>query len=110
MHNVKKGHGNFCNRSCAALFRNKFPPIREGKHVELKEWAQKEVQKALKDGRLVKLDYCEYCKVKEKKEVILGTRIVIECHHDDYSKPLEVQQFCMSCHKKWHFNTIYPTI
>lgn len=32
----------------------------------------------------------------------------IEAHHSDYSKPLEVQFLCVSCHKQEHYNAGGP--
>jgi hypothetical protein len=47
----------------------------------------------LKKGTLVKPEICPYC----------GQKKVIHGHHEDYSKPLEVDWSCSLCHKsKYH--------
>jgi len=28
--------------------------------------------------------------------------VTLEAHHDDYSKPLDIQWMCTSCHKRHH--------
>ena len=47
--------------------------------------------KARNDCRKLERMPCEIC----------GDSIV-EAHHDDYSKPLEVRWLCQSHHKQWH--------
>ena len=61
------------------------------KHPE-KYRARTAVNNALRDGRLVKPDQCERC----------GTAGALHGHHDDYSKPLEVEWLCRSCHTTEH--------
>lgn len=58
-------------------------------HPELSK-AHQEVATALKKG-LIKKSPCEIC----------GDKIV-EAHHDDYTKPLDVRWLCKKCHMKWH--------
>ena len=50
------------------------------------------VRVAVKSGELTKPSHCERCH-KEKK---------LQGHHDDYSKPLEVEWLCQSCHSQHH--------
>lgn len=47
---------------------------------------------AKKKGELVSPECCEKC--SENKKLIM--------HHDDYDKPLEVDWFCVKCHRKHH--------
>jgi len=54
--------------------------------------AHRAVHRALKAGTLTKPDTCARC---QKRKVIEG-------HHEDYSKPLEVDWLCISCHKRLH--------
>ena len=42
--------------------------------------------------KMSKPSVCEKC----------GDTGLIHGHHDDYSKPLEVQWLCVSCHRKLH--------
>lgn len=51
------------------------------------------VWRALKKGVLIKPDTCPAC----------GKTGQIEAHHNDYSKKLEVEWFCSSCHKIKHY-------
>lgn len=54
--------------------------------------AHKAVQAAVKDGSLVRPDHCEQC----------GDGGMIDSHHDDYARPLEVRWLCRWCHQAWH--------
>jgi len=48
--------------------------------------------RAIKQGVLVRPNFCPVCGGKEK----------IEAHHDDYFRPLEVKWMCPLCHAKYH--------
>ena len=61
-------------------------------HYLIKNRAHHEVGKAIQDGLLVRPDHCSEC---HRKGIING-------HHNDYSKPLEVEWLCCSCHRKRH--------
>jgi hypothetical protein len=50
------------------------------------------VRQAVVKGTLVKPDHCPVCGRK------LPARM-IQAHHKDYAKPLEVEWYCDSCHK-----------
>lgn len=50
------------------------------------------VKCALRDGRLIRPDYCSQC--KKMRSVV--------AHHDDYAKPLDVRWLCRQCHQNWH--------
>jgi hypothetical protein len=52
--------------------------------------AKQMVNKAVKDGSLIKSGTCEKC----------GASGRIEGHHPDYSKPMEVVWLCPPCHRK----------
>jgi hypothetical protein len=47
------------------------------------------VNHAVRDGRLVKPDACEHC----------GADVPLEGSHTDYSRPLDVEWLCVSCHR-----------
>ena len=50
------------------------------------------VHRALKSGKIDKPNHCTKCFKKG----------VVEAHHADYSKPLDVTWLCVCCHKKIH--------
>lgn len=52
--------------------------------------AQNAVNNALRDGKLLKEDYCS-----------CGSTATV-AHHLDYLKPLEVIWLCQACHVQWH--------
>lgn len=58
--------------------------------------ARASVSRAVKNGSLVKPDYCEECLHFTPSRYLHG-------HHDDYSKPLEVRWLCTSCHTDVHY-------
>jgi hypothetical protein len=64
-------------------YKKKFPE---------KVWAMAQLSYALQTGRIVKPELCEKCYLKRK----------LLAHHEDYSKPLDVNWWCYSCHKKYH--------
>jgi hypothetical protein len=58
----------------------------------MKEKARKKVQKAIQKGTLVRPSVCDDC----------GQELFVEAHHENYSKPLDVQWLCKECHWKRH--------
>jgi len=54
--------------------------------------AQNKVHWEVKSGRMIKPKNCEDCGQERK----------LSAHHKDYSKPLEVNWLCYSCHKIRH--------
>ena len=48
------------------------------------------VNNAIKMGKLLRPFVCEDC----------STEVSVEAHHEDYSKPLEVNWLCKKCHEK----------
>lgn len=74
----------------------------KGHNVRSGEWqkrnpekykAQYTVKNAIRDGLLQKSPFCEECGLVKSN---------IQGHHADYSKPLEVNWLCKSCHDKEH--------
>jgi formylmethanofuran dehydrogenase subunit E len=57
-----------------------------------KVYAVRCVKIGIRDGKIIKPKLCEHC--KEEK--------ILNGHHPDYSKPLEVVWLCHSCHKLLH--------
>lgn len=56
--------------------------------ARLKARCRTQVRQALCDGVLVRPDKCDRC----------PTRCKPDAHHEDYSKPLEVEWLCDQCH------------
>lgn len=54
--------------------------------------AHSSVYRAVKAGRLTRPENCSRC----------GKSSAVHAHHTDYSKPLDVQWLCPSCHKGLH--------
>jgi predicted Zn-ribbon and HTH transcriptional regulator len=52
------------------------------------------VFRAVKSGILVRPAVCEKCGLSEN----------IQAHHEDYSKPLDIEWLCLRCHKGRHSN------
>jgi hypothetical protein len=47
---------------------------------------------AIRDKKLKRPTKCSVCNAKK----------MIEAHHDDYTKPLDVRWLCNACHRAWH--------
>ena len=62
--------------------------------------AQNIVEKAVAKGILISQP-CESC---GKTGAMKDGRNVVQAHHDDYNKPLEVRWLCQPCHHEWHKN------
>lgn len=60
-----------------------------------KERARKAIAKRLERGTITKPDHCEGCGKQFPSRQI-------QAHHRDYSKPLEVDWLCQSCHRAVH--------
>jgi hypothetical protein len=65
-----------------------------------KESAKRAVARALRSGELVRPDKCQRCGVERPKG--LDGRALIQAHHEDYGRPLDVQWLCVKCHAKAH--------
>lgn len=66
-------------RESQATFRQKHPE---------KKSAWNKVNKAVKAGRLIRPGACERCHLE----------CAPEASHDDYTRPLDVEWLCKSCH------------
>lgn len=58
-----------------------------------KYWAHRVVSNAVRDGKIIKPNYCSVC---------YRTGVRISGHHHDYSKPLDVVWVCQVCHSAIH--------
>ena len=41
-------------------------------------------------------------KIRQLNCSVCNSTNIVEGHHDDYTKPLEVRWLCKACHKEWH--------
>ena len=58
----------------------------------VKDGARNTVRRSIRSGLLTRPNACERC----------ASKVNIQAHHEDYSKPLEVQWLCRKCHAKHH--------
>lgn len=81
-------------KSRAKYSKDKRPvEIKEKAKTPAKHAAHQAVARALDAGTLVRPKECSVCGPSLHR---------IEAHHDDYSRPLDVQWLCASCHKHRH--------
>lgn len=59
-----------------------------------KKVAQQQARRAFISGKILSTGLCEDCGV---------TGVKLQMHHEDYSKPLDVNFLCTSCHGKRHW-------
>jgi hypothetical protein len=81
---AKRGHERIC-KSCR---HQRQAEVRKGKHPARMQLTHAVGRQAI----LVRPDACERC----------GAEGAVEGHHADYSKPLEVEWLCRSCHRLHH--------
>lgn len=62
--------------------------------------AEKAAWKALSKGVISRPDECQDCGCQPGKRV--NGASMLEMHHDDYNKPLDVRWLCKACHFSWH--------
>lgn len=61
-------------------------------------------EKAILRGDLVRPDDCETCGVQPG--LASDGRSLIQAHHCDYNRPLDVMWLCQPCHHEWHRNNV----
>jgi hypothetical protein len=98
-----KSRANLPHRVEARRAYSQTPQGKEAHNRSHKKWKENNAIKrganvivgnAVRDGKLFKPDWCSKCGE--------GGDIVIQGHHDDYAKPLEVTWLCAQCHTDWH--------
>lgn len=67
------------------------PKVKKRKSTVLQN-AHSDVHRAVERGVLVRPTSCEKC----------GRAVSLHAHHEDYTKPLDVQWLCRSCHLRRH--------
>lgn len=83
---VAKARERFHSRRYAALYPEK----------EKAKWL---LNRAILAGQIVRPIVCPRCKSGDRAR---DGRSLIQAHHDDYSKPLEVRWLCIQCHADLH--------
>lgn len=112
----KKGKNKFCKKTYNKIYSDLHKKERKAydkiyrqtsKGKEVKKKSNKKYDKknpekhkahytlrnAIASGKIIKSKVCSICG---------ETDCVIEGHHEDYSKPLEVIWCCIKCHKELH--------
>ena len=56
------------------------------------------VHRAVTSGLIQRPQTCSVC----GRQYPPAGRAMIKAHHDDYSKPLDIQWMCPRCHYEWH--------
>ena len=79
----KTDQGKQVRRKASESYKKRYP-LKYAAHVITRNY--------IRDGKLQKSDSCSICK---------STHLV-QAHHDDYTKPLEVRWLCVKCHHIWH--------
>ena len=64
--------------------------LKEENPLQLK--AKDAANNAIRAGKIIKKEICEKCNQKTS----------LHKHHNDYTKPLEIEWLCASCHRKRH--------
>lgn len=60
--------------------------------------AHRKLYRAIRSGIIIKPNRCEACNTEIPKNLLRG-------HHEDYSKPLQINWLCSICHNKRHNET-----
>jgi len=74
------------NSETTQCYRKRYPE---------RDRAHRAVQRAVREGKMVKPNICECCGKQTESPNLDG-------HHEDYSKPLEVNWLCRQCHLERH--------
>jgi hypothetical protein len=63
--------------------------------------AQNILEKAIRKHIVTRPQKCEKCGMSG---IFNDGRSLIQAHHCDYNKPLDVMWLCQKCHHEWHCN------
>lgn len=61
------------------------------------EEAYRHVRKAIRDGVLVRPEFCQKCGCTPGRDS--AGRLKIQAHHPDYTRPLAIEWLCCQCHR-----------
>lgn len=91
----KKARGNIPSKHELTKIIEEYAPI----HYEIRnksENARKETRKAITKGLVRKRpSHCENCGIGQS----------LQCHHRNYSDPLDIEWLCFCCHLKAHYGS-----
>ena len=94
MHDILKRRGVECRSNLRHGKDNHFY-----RGTKASDKAQNLLEKAMEKGVVQRQTHCQECgSTGEFKD----GRTMIQAHHTDYSKPLEVMWLCQKCHHQWH--------
>ncbi|TIQ11013.1 hypothetical protein [Mesorhizobium sp.] len=81
--NVSPSKSNLAGNSPQARWRDAHP---------LERWSHVAVASAIRRGILVRPTCCENC----------GEEKLLDAHHEDHRRPLDVKFWCRACHARHH--------
>lgn len=96
----KNGNINYICRNCNTQRKRKYRATENGAlrtrtavYKSIKKYAERQKARMLlntevRKGNIKKPNYCANCQLEKK----------VEAHHPDYTKPLQVEWYCRSCH------------
>lgn len=82
--------------------------VEAAKEYRLTEAGKRTVYKSTKNYRAKNPErraLYAFCERNIKRQSVCsdcGSSVLVEMHHDDYNKPLEVRWLCRRCHREWH--------
>lgn len=88
---VHDGLAACCRRCIKAIRKGRHKKRTSAKEPPHKMAARKMVKNAVKRGELIKPECCQSCQKPTPRELLDG-------HHEDYAKPLDVTWLCRECH------------
>lgn len=65
------------------------------------DYAQNKIEKAILYGKMERKHVCDNCGASG---TFKDGRNMVQAHHPNYNKPLEVMWLCQKCHHEWHKN------
>ncbi len=103
----RENHPGYNQKACRKYYESHGGEVRRS----VCEWAhshpeavmaQNCVKTKLRNGKLQRPTNCSVC----------GKEDIIEAHHDNYEKPLDITWVCRTCHKRIHanLNLVYGTL
>ena len=88
---IPKGRAAACRSCIKEKRKGRHAPGKTYERDPAKERARGRVRDAIRHGKLVKPTKCERCDNETPAHLLDG-------HHHDYAKPLEIKWLCRSCH------------